>query len=278
VSTQLYADAYLAGYTARTLEAYRHDLGEYLSWCAGEDLDPLQASRSHVQLYVRRLEDAGRAPATIGRKLAVVSGFYAYCAGEGAIDKNPATYVRRPRVPDESTRSGLTRDELARFIAAAIRSGPRAEALACLLAFNGLRVSEACGVTAADLVDGDAGALSLVVRRKGGKRMLTPLAPRTAAAVRALPDTGDGPLLALDRYAAWRLVKQLAAAAGIAKTISPHSLRHTFATLALEAGVPLHIVQDAMSHSNPATTRHYDRSRNAFIHQATATVAGLIDP
>ncbi|HET6910180.1 MAG TPA: tyrosine-type recombinase/integrase [Mycobacteriales bacterium] len=274
----LLADAFLAGYADRTREAYEHDLTEYLTWCATQQppVDPMQAIRAHVQLYVRHLEDAGRAPATVARKLAVVSGFYRYCAAEDAITKNPATYVRRPRVADESTRMGLTRDELVAFMAVATRRGGVDEALARLLASNGLRVSEACGARREHLVVDEHGRRVLEIHRKGGKIAFAPLADRTAAAIDALPVHDDGSLLGVDRFAAWRIVKQLASAAGIAKTISPHSLRHTFATLALEQGVPLHVVQDAMSHSNPATTRRYDRSRGAFIAQAVNAVDDLL--
>jgi integrase/recombinase XerD len=273
----LLADAFLAGYADRTREAYQHDLREYLTWCAAQDpaVEPLAAIRAHVQLYVRHLQDAGRAPATVARKLAVVSGFYRYCAAEDAITKNPATYVRRPKVADESTRLGLTRDELVALIAAATRRGGVAEALTRLLASNGLRVSEACGARREHLVVDEHGRRVLEIHRKGGKVAFAPLSDRTAGAIDALP-VHDGTLLGVDRFAAWRLIKNLATEAGITKTISPHSLRHTFATLALEQGVPLHVVQDAMSHSNPATTRRYDRSRGAFIAQAVNAVDDLL--
>jgi site-specific recombinase XerD len=271
----LLADAFLAGYSDRTREAYEHDLGEYLTWCAGKDVEPLAAIRSHVQLYVRHLEDAGRAPATVARKLAVVSGFYKYCAAEDADHEEPGDL----RPPAEGVRRvdphGLTRDELVAFLAAARRGGVD-EALACLLAFNGMRVSEACGARREHLVVDEHGRRVLEIHRKGGKIAFAPLtAAHRRRDRRAAPAT-TAPLLGINRYAAWRLVKHLAAAAGITKPISPHSLRHTFATLALEQGVPLHVVQDAMSHSNPATTRRYDRSRGAFIAQATAAIADLI--
>lgn len=273
---RLIAAAFLAGYAGRTREAYTADLKQWGAFCVDRNVEVLHAARAHVQLYAAELGEAGRAPATVSRKLSAIAGFYAYAVAEGVLEKSPAAHVRRPKVSDESTRLGLDRDELRQVLAAAAAAGPQALALVSLLSLNGLRVSEACGAKASDLSE-IRGRLVLEVKRKGGKRAVAPLAPRTGAAIAAMARTGDQLLIGCDRYAAWRLVRQVVDAAGITKTVSPHSLRHTFVTLSLEAGVPLHDVQDAAGHSDPRTTQRYNRARHRLEQHATYAMTAFLD-
>ena len=125
----------------------------------------------------------------------------------------------------------------------------------------------------------------LLLERKGGKRAKAPLSPPAVRALEAyVGDREAGPMFTtkggnrLDRTAAWRLVRRLARTAGIpaADQISPHSARHAFGTGALDAGVPLRDVQDAMSHADPRTTRRYDRSRHSLDRHATYAVAAWL--
>jgi len=158
----------------------------------------------------------------------------------------------------------------------------RDHALASLLGLNGLRVSEALNANIDDL-GFERGHYVLQIIRKGGKRATVPLAPRTARAVQLYIDgrTG-GPIFLgehgqrMDRHAADRTVKRLARQAGINKRISPHSLRHSFITAALDAGVALRDVQDAASHADPRTTIRYDRARHSLDRHATYVVAAFI--
>lgn len=284
-TSALTAAAFLAGYTGRTREEYSRDLRQFFAWCSELGVDPLAAQRAHVQVYARQLEEAGRSKSTVARKLSAIAGFYRYAVDEQIIARSPAN-VRRPRVSDESTRFGLDRFELGRLLAIANTAGPLAYALVCILAFNGLRISEICSATVDDLSE-ERGHRLITVTRKGGKRQPIPLAPRTAAAVAALPSMtaagGSTPvvspapsLLGIDRFAAWRLVRRLAHDAGITKPISPHSLRHTFCTLSLDAGVELRDVQDAMGHADPRTTRRYDRARYSLDRAATYRLSAFV--
>jgi integrase/recombinase XerD len=133
-------------------------------------------------------------------------------------------------------------------------------ALISLLALNGLRVSEA---TSADIehLGLKRGHWTLTVTRKGLKVVTVPLAPRTARAIDlAIGERTEGPVFLakdgrrLDRHGAGRVACQIARRAGIAKTVTPHTLRHAFITAALDAGVPLRDVQEAASHADPRTT------------------------
>jgi site-specific recombinase XerD len=119
--------------------------------------------------------------------------------------------------------------------------------------------------------------------RKGDKRALVSLAPRTSRAIDLyLGERTTGPLFLsangrrMDRCAADRMVKRLARRAGITKLISPHSLRHSFITAALDAGVSLRDVQEAASHADPRTTMRYDRARQSLDRHATYVVAAFV--
>ena len=173
---------FLAGYSGRTREAYTLDLRMFYRWCDEHRLELFRATRTHIELYARELEELGRAPATIGRRLSTLVGFYRYAAEEGVIEHSPAVHIRRPRLDYESHAVGLDRNELGAFLVQAGLCGGRDHALACLLALNGLRISEALGANIEQL-GLERGHRTLVVHRKGGKTVTIPLAPRTARAL-----------------------------------------------------------------------------------------------
>jgi len=201
------------------------------------------------------------------------------------LDASPMTRVRRPHVEDDSATVGLDRDELGRLLSAAEADGPRSTALISLLVYNGLRISEALSRDVEHFTY-QTGHRVLRLTRKGGKRYTEALAPVTVHALETyLGERSAGPLLLgrdgtghLTRSAAWRLIRRLARSAGIpaADQLSPHSLRHSFATGLLGAGVPLQDVQDAMGHADPRTTRAYDRSRHRLDNHATYAMAAWL--
>jgi site-specific recombinase XerD len=279
---QIALGGFLAGYSSNTFLAYQQDLRQFVSWCSNQDLELFTVKRTHIELFARWLEHRGAARATIGRRLSTVTGFYRYCTEEGFMERNPAVNVRRPRQRQESTMSGLDRNELGVFLVQAGLSGVRDHALACLLALNGLRVSEAIDTDVDDL-GLERGHHTLRIVRKGGNTVIVPLAPRTARTVYlAIGERDKGPIFVADsgarmnRHQAARVVRRLARQAGIDKTISPHSLRHSFITAALDAGVPLRDVQEAASHADPRTTMRYDRARRSFDRHATYIVATFV--
>jgi integrase/recombinase XerD len=216
---------------------------------------------------------------------------------EGIIDRSPCAAVRRPKAEPVHQTLGLDRGELAALLAVAQAKSARDFALVSLLAMNGLRISEALGASVSDL-GSERGHRVLSVVRKGGRTALVPLAPRTAAAIDAClaervssttqptPQNGDGlnsvPLFGtasgrpLDPDAAAKTVRRLAKRAGIEKRVSPHTLRHSFRTAALDAGASLRDVQDAMGHADPRTTRGYDRGRHNLDRHPTHAVAAAL--
>ena len=282
IDVQAALGGFLAGYSNNTFLAYQQDLRQFVSWCSNQDLELFVVKRTHIELFARWLEHRGAARATIGRRLSTVTGFYRYCTEEGIVDRNPGANVRRPRQRQESTMSGLDRNELGALLVQAGLSGARDHALACLLALNGLRVSEAIGTDVDDL-GLERGHHTLRIVRKGGSTVIVPLAPRTARTVYlAIGERDKGPIFIADsgarmnRHQAARVVRRLARHAGIDKTISPHSLRHSFITAALDAGVPLRDVQEAASHADPRTTMRYDRARRSLDRHATYIVATFV--
>ncbi len=210
-----------------------------------------------------------------------MASFYRYCVEEELLSQSPAVNVRRPELRPESTMRGLDRNELGALLVQAGLSSPRDHALACLLALNGLRVSEALGADILDL-GLERGHHTLRITRKGGNPGLIPMAPRTVRTVyQAVGDREEGPIFVhnghrMERHHAARIIRRLSRQAGIDKKISPHSLRHSFITAALDAGVPLRDVQEAASHADPRTTMRYDRARRSLDRHATYIVATFV--
>ena len=279
---RLAAAGFLARYSTVTRVSYTADLRWWFTFCDDHHLVPLEARRFHIELWARLMEERGLARATIGRRLSTVAGFYRFAVIDGRLEHSPAEYVRRPRIDTESTTLGLDRMELGAFIAQGAAASPRDHALACLLGLLGLRVSEACGINIEHLGT-ERGHRTVTVLGKGSKLAVIPLPPRVARAIdQAADERPAGPLLLsntgrrLDRSGAARIVRRLAKRAGITKRISPHSLRHSYITAALDAGVPLRDVQIAARHADPRTTTRYDRARNNLDRHASYIVTAFI--
>ncbi|WP_250003701.1 tyrosine-type recombinase/integrase [Actinoplanes sp. M2I2] len=256
-----------------TRAAYRRDVSAWLAWCAERGADPLRVSFLDVNAYARGLESLKLAPATVARKLSGLSSWYDFLMKIRAIDANPVAGADRPYVSrDHSATLGLAPEEVDALLAAAASAGVRHFAVMTILADLGLRVGELVGLDLGDL-GWERGHRTVRFVGKGGKqrrRALTPAASAALDGYLAVRGDAEGPLFVtstggrLDRHAVFRLIRRLAGEAGIqeADRLSPHSLRHAFATAARAEGVPLEDVQDAMGHADPRTTRRYDRDRH----------------
>lgn len=261
----------------RTREAYAYDLRRFSEWLAHHRAGSLiTVERPHVDLFARHLEEAGYSPATRARWLSSLSSFYDYSCSVGAVRTNPASNVRRPKLPNYSPRLGLNLDTAPKVIETAERLSPDHRALVALCLLAGLRISEALSVTAGAIRE-EAGHRVLEVTSKGGRRDLVPLSP---AALRLLAEViesrPEGPLLGdMDRFRAGRLVAQLGREAGLGK-LTPHDLRHGAATCSLEAGEPIHRVQQLLRHASPVTTQRYDHSRDRLDSSAAYGLARAV--
>lgn len=301
---------WLLGYNSpHTRRAYARDLTTWTRWCEALDVEPRLAGRVHVDAFARHLaEDLQLAPATVSRRLAAVSAFYRWCVLEQHLPANPAVHVRRPEVdPDTSTTLGLTAAQARALLTAAGEHSPRMRALVALLLVDGLRISEALALDVDHVHGVDRGHRVVTLRRKGGRTARAALPPLVTDAldtylqhridpttqgngadsttVPGRSDSGErlrGPLFVTRTGARWRpgnaarALTSLAARTGIpsGNRVTPHALRHAAITLALEAGVPLHEVQDFAGHRDPRSTRRYDRARDRLDRHASYTLAG----
>jgi integrase/recombinase XerD len=283
---------FLAGHRSEnTRAAYARDIGitpqrrasrapSWLAWCQEQKVHPVTAATGlHVALYARQLGAAGLSPASVARKLAAISAWYAWLARRGHITASPALGIARPRAgfhapppPTLTLRQGL-----ALVHAADAAPGPqraRTAALVAVLLLTGARVCEVIGADVEDLGT-DRGQRVLWVTRGNGRRQGLPLPGLAAsridaylarradlAAVPVLFATGNGKrLFAADvRQTIRRLARRAGFPAELISHLGPRMLRHTFAGLYLESGGSFRDLQITLGHVSPRAARRYDRA------------------
>ena len=265
------------GAGANTLDAYRRDLADYLAYLHGRDIALENANTAALRGFVAELETRGFAPATAARRLSCIRGFHKFLYAEGLAEGDPGAPVSGPR-RGRPLPKVLSIAEVDRLLAlsheGAIRadqapaSARRARRMACLLELlyaTGLRVSE---LVALPRSAASSGARVLLVKGKGGRERLVPLTEAACAAMEAhLPAVPeDSPWLFpadsesghLTRQSFARDLKDAATAAGLrADKVSPHVLRHAFASHLLHNGADLRIVQELLGHADISTTQIY---------------------
>ncbi len=280
------------GLSRNTLEAYRSDLLQF-----GEFLDRrglLAARASHNDLAAFLSELAGGheerpplAPSTLARKVACLRSFYRHLRREGTIEHDPTADLRGPRKQQRLPRV-LTREQVARLLTAPRGTEPlalRDRALLELMYACGLRASEAVGLQLAD-VDLEEGLLC--ARGKGSKERIVPVGRQAVAALHAYCRSGRPVLIGsrvapaqprlflnsrggtLTRQGLYKIVQGHARRAGLQERMSPHTLRHTFATHLLAGGCDLRSLQEMLGHADLATTQVYthlsaDRLKDAYF-------------
>ncbi len=280
-----------------TRRAYFRDLSLYLAWSQGAGLDPFRARPVDAGAYRMHLE--GAAPRSVLRRLSAVSSWYRFLAANGAADSNPFASASRPRIDREETVTvGLTVDEVKAMLRCAdqivtatrghaprrVFLAHRDRAVLRVLADLGLRRAEVVSLDVDDLA-ANRGYRTLRYTGKGGKRRERAVAPHAlhaldeylevrqghaqGATAMFLTLPAGGGVGRLSDSKIFTLVRRVAVAAQIpsAERISPHSLRHAFATNARELGIALEHVQDALGHADPRTTRSYDRSRHRLNNE-----------
>ena len=254
------------GASPHTLRSYAADLTEFTRFLADERIGGLpEADTRAVRAYVARLHQRRLSKATIARKLAAVRSCFRFLARRGALPANPARQVRSPRL-GRRLPSFLPVDEATVLLNAPPEpsaAGARDRALLELLYASGLRVAEGCGL---DLDDVDEARRTVRVVGKGDKERVVPVgetALEALAAHLAMRGRRRGPLFLnarggrLTPRSAHRIVRARARQAGIDQRVTPHTLRHSFATHMLGAGADLRLIQELLGHSRLSTTQRY---------------------
>ena len=270
------------GSARNTLESYRRDLRRYCQHLADGHVDDLAAvQESDVTAFVRALRtgdpEQGVLPlaaSSAARALVAARGLHRFGTAEGLTTVDVAREVRPPRGPKRLPKALAVDQVLALLDAAggaAEAAGPRQlrdRALLELLYSTGARISEAVGL---DVDDVDEADRSVVLAGKGGKQRLVPVGRPALAALQAYRVRGRpalvsraGPALFLNarggrlsRQSAWQVLHTAAAQAGIATDVSPHTLRHSFATHLLDGGADVRVVQELLGHASVTTTQVY---------------------
>lgn len=273
------------GLSQNTLAAYERDLKALSAWLAARDLSLLQAQRSHLQAYLASTIEQGARPRTTARQLSSIRRFYRHAVQEAWRQDDPSALIESPRLNRGLPRS-LTEAEVEVLLAAPNVDdavGLRDRAMLELLYATGLRVSELVGLSVPQL-DRNSGVIR--VMGKGSKERLVPVGEeallwlgRFLGEARAsilgshssdalFPTRRGG---AMTRQAFWHNIKRYAVQAGIDRPLSPHTLRHAFATHLLNHGADLRVVQMLLGHADLSTTQiytHVARERLKQMHAA----------
>lgn len=274
-----------AGHSGNTVVAYLRDLRRLARFLELIGVgDPARVSRGDLRKFVFSLKDLGLSPASIRRQVSAVRTYYAFLAGEGLCRDDPSEQLAAPR-PGRRLPTVLTVKEVEALLGAPGIDEPMAWRDRSLLELGygaGLRVSELCGLTRPDLLLEEG---LVRVFGKGSKERLVPVGRPVIGTVsvylhtlRAELDRGKSEnrvLLnargqPLSRVGAWGVVKRWAKAAGIRKHVTPHTLRHSFATHLLEGGADLRAVQEMLGHADLSTTQlytHVDREYLRSVHK-----------
>jgi integrase/recombinase XerD len=277
------------GLSRNTLEAYRSDLLQFGAWLEREGHEPLGVGHRELAGFIAELASGmdGRpaaAPATLQRKTACLRSFYRHLRRTEAMEDDPTAHLRAPR-QGRRLPNVLSRDEVSRLLAQPVGTEApalRDRALLELMYACGLRASEAIGLEVGDL-DLEAGILR--ARGKGAKERLVPIGGAATRALVAYLGRGRPKLVgdrleasvfvnhrggSLTRQGLYKIVQRYAKAAGLEGRMSPHTLRHTFATHLLAGGCDLRSLQEMLGHADIATTQMYthlsaDRLKDVYF-------------
>jgi integrase/recombinase XerD len=277
------------GLSRNTLEAYRSDLQQYGAFLGRRERDPLAVTPADLAAFVSELAaglDGRRpvAPATLQRKIACLRSFYRHLRREQMLDHDPTSELRPPRSRARLPQV-LSRDEVNRLL-----EQPRGVSPAALRDRALLETMYACGLRASEAITLELGELDLEAgilraRGKGSKERLVPIGSKAIATLHAYLAQGRPRLVGLSdeasvfvnlrghglsRQGLYKIVQSHAASAGLEHRMSPHTLRHTFATHLLAGGCDLRSLQEMLGHADIGTTQIYthlsaDRLRDVYF-------------
>lgn len=258
--------------STNTLDAYIRDVEKLIAYLNKEGIDPLAAELSHLESFLAHLHDEKISARSQARILSGIRSFYRFLVLEDYITADPTLLLESPKIgmklPEVLSLEEI--DMLIEAIDLSKREGQRNRAIIETLYSCGLRVSEACNLKLSDLYLKEG---FIKVEGKGSKQRLVPISERAIAEImdylvdRAEIDIkpGDEDYLfvsahlrkRMSRITMFHIIKELAEQVGLRKTISPHTLRHSFATHLLEGGANLRVIQSMLGHEDIGTTEIY---------------------
>jgi integrase/recombinase XerD len=281
----IFVDAYLdhlrveRRLAEHTIESYARDLAALAEFAAGQ-ARPLEAlERADLEAFVREQRSGGLSPRSVARRVAAVRGFYRFLTVDRRIDRNPADDLQPPRAWP-SLPKFLSLDEVDALIAQPdvnTALGLRDRAMIELLYATGLRVSELVAVRRADL-HLDESYMTCI--GKGSKERLVPIGDEAAIWIRKYEQTARPELVKdrmsprlfvnarggpLSRVGFWKILKRHGRRAGVPRMLSPHVIRHSFATHLLERGADLRAIQMMLGHADLSTTQIYTHVLDARL-------------
>ena len=274
-----------AGHSPHTVDNYLRDLRRLVQFADARGIaEPSGLTRSMLREFVFALKDLGLSAATIRRHVSAVRTYFGFLLGEGVVQEDPSDRLESPRL-GRSLPETLSVAEVEALLAAPSIDEPlgwRDRALLELGYGAGLRVSELCGLGLTDLVLSEG---LVRVMGKGSKERMVPIGRSVLGALsvylhtlRPSLDRGKSRQRVflnnrgqpLSRVGAWGIVKRAAQRAGLSKPVTPHTLRHSFATHLLEGGADLRAVQEMLGHADLSTTQiytHVDREYLRSVHR-----------
>lgn len=267
------------GLALNTIEAYRRDATAFLAFLREKGIISwTEVSQQALIDFLDSLHKAQYATASISRALMAIKVLFRFFKREGVIKSNPTIYLENPKLW-QLIPHVLTADEIERLLSqpdSETSGGAQDKAILEVLYACGLRVSELCGMKMYDVDD-----TFVRVRGKGGKERVVPIGKKAIAAIdhalsfRDLMDSDRDTYLfvsrsgrPIERGAVWTMVKRYAKKAGITKLISPHTLRHSFATHLLDNGADLRVIQEMLGHSSISSTDRYTHISHTHLHEA----------
>lgn len=270
------------GLSENTVISYNRDLVKFSQYLEERDLSPLEVRQDDVMDYISRIR-ASFSARTVARNLSSIKMFFRFLVYDRQMKANPARLLGTPKIPSNLPQV-LSRDEVDLLLSQPDCSKPigqRDKAMLELLYATGLRVSELVGMTFSN-INLDGGFVRTV--GKGTKERLVPMGQKAIEAMRSYLDQGrkalskgSSPYLFLSlrgrpmtRQGFWKIIRQYGAKGGLKKNITPHGLRHSFATHLLEGGADLRSVQVMLGHADISTTQvytHVTRERLREVHE-----------
>ena len=269
------------GYSDNTRDAYVTDVSKLLNALAAADIDPTKATVDDLRTFMGDLHDLGIMPRSCARILSGIKNFYRYLRLEGIMETDPTELLESPSVGSRLP-SVLSLEEIDALIAAMedTPTGRRNRAIVETMYGCGLRVSELCALQISHV---DFRNAVMLIRGKGSKERLVPVNEVALTRIKNYVDTdrNDVPIASVDadtvflnsrgrhlsRVMIFYILRDAAARAGIRTPLSPHTLRHSFATHLLEGGANLRSIQQMLGHESIATTQIYLHIENSRLRQ-----------